>query len=113
HLLGERGDTARLSASLDIGALSSAYGEAFPNVLGEMMACGVPCVATDVGDSGVIIADTGRLVPIRNPQALVSAWEELILIGPEKRAQLGVATRRRIETHFSISDVVSRYENVY
>jgi glycosyltransferase involved in cell wall biosynthesis len=113
HLLGWRGDTSRLSAALDIGALSSAYGEAFPNVLGEIMACGVPCVATNVGDSALIIADTGRVVPIRDSQALTSGWEELISIGPDKRADLGAAARRRVQAHFKLSDVVSRYETVY
>jgi glycosyltransferase involved in cell wall biosynthesis len=61
HLLGQRGDIARLMAALDVLA-SSSYGEAFPNVVGEAMASGVPCAVTEVGDCAYIVSDTGRVV---------------------------------------------------
>jgi len=53
HLLGERGDISEIMNAMDIFCLSSAWGEGFPNVIGEAMATGLPCVATDVGDSSV------------------------------------------------------------
>jgi glycosyltransferase involved in cell wall biosynthesis len=112
HLLGCRQDVPRLSAALDI-ASSSSYGEGFPNVVGEAMACGVPCVVTDVGDSALIVGDTGRVVPPRNPQALAEAWHDLLIAGPNYRRLLGTAARRRIQECFSLPTITRRYEQLY
>jgi glycosyltransferase involved in cell wall biosynthesis len=112
HLLGERSDIPRLMASLDI-ATSSSYSEAFSLAIAEAMACGVPCVVTDVGDSAWIVSDTGRVVPVRSPQALADAWQELIDLGQEKRKDLGNAARSRILEKFSLNSVVAQYEALY
>lgn len=112
HLLGRQEDIPRLTAALDL-ASSSSYGESFPLVIGEAMACGVPCVVTDVGDSAQIVGDTGRVVPPKNPQALAEAWCELIEMEPTVRAQLGLAARHRVEEHFSLPAIVARYEKLY
>jgi glycosyltransferase involved in cell wall biosynthesis len=112
HLLGERQDIPRLTAALDIASCSS-YTEAFPNVIGEAMSCGVPCVVTDVGDSAWIVGNTGRVVPPRNPEALANAWKELIALGAEGREVLGKAARSRIIEYFSIDSVVAQYESLY
>jgi glycosyltransferase involved in cell wall biosynthesis len=113
RLLGQRNDIPRVTAAMDIGCSSSAYGEAFSNVLGEAMACEVPCVATDVGDSAYIIADTGHVVPPRDPQALANALLDLLVLSTEQRQQLGTAARQRIEENFEINAVAKRYENLY
>jgi len=112
HLLGRRDDMPQVTAALDISALSS-VGEAFPNVVGEAMACGVPCVVTDVGDAAAIVGETGISVFPRNPQALADAWTELILLGAEKRTALGKLARARTIEHFSLASVVAQYEAVY
>lgn len=112
HLLGRRADMERINAALDIAA-SSSWGEGFPNVVGEAMACGVPCVVTDVGDSAQIVADTGRVVPPRDPGALAGAWGELLALPAEARRALGLAARRRIEQHYSLGAVVTQYEDLY
>jgi glycosyltransferase involved in cell wall biosynthesis len=112
-LLGERQDIPRLMAALDIATVASAWGEGFPNVLGEAMACGVPCVATDVGDCAYIIADTGKIVPPKNPQALAAAWQALIAVGAEGRKQLGDKARRRVAEYFSLLEIVHQYEDLY
>lgn len=112
HLLGERSDIPNITAALDI-ASSSSYGEGFPNVVGEAMACAVPCVVTDVGDSALLVGDTGKVVPPKNPHALAGAWRELIDIGPEGRKQLGLAARLRIKENFSLPAIVARYEELY
>jgi glycosyltransferase involved in cell wall biosynthesis len=113
HLLGMRKDISGITAALDIACSSSAYGEGCPNSIGEAMACGVPCVVTDVGDSARIVGDTGRVVPPQDPAALVNAWSDLIALGREGRRRLGMAGRRRIEEHFEISRIVAAYERLY
>ena len=77
------------------------------------MACGVPCVVTDVGDSAIIVKDTGFVVPPKKPQALAKAIIKVIEMGEEKRRELGKRARDRIRQNFLIEKVVKRYENLY
>jgi glycosyltransferase involved in cell wall biosynthesis len=113
RLLGERKDMAAVYAALDIAVLSSSSGEGFPNVLGEAMACGLPCVGTDNGDTPELIGNTGIIVPPRNPAALAAALEELLALGPDARRSLGDRARLRIIRDFDLGSVVSRYEALY
>jgi len=113
HLLGERSDMPEITAGLDIASSSSSWGEGFPNVVGEAMACGVPCVVTDVGDSAWVVGDTGMVVPPRDADALAGAWAALIELGPEGRARLGQAARQRVITEFSIDQIAKQYEALY
>jgi glycosyltransferase involved in cell wall biosynthesis len=112
HLLDERQDTWRVLAALDI-AVSSSYSEAFPNVVGEAMACGTSPVVTDVGDSALIVGAAGRVVPPRDPNALAQAVVELLSMEPAGRKALGAAGRARIREEYSISAIASRYLRLY
>lgn len=112
-LLGVREDMPRLMAALDIVTSSSSYGEGFPIVLGEAMACGVPCVATDVGDSALIVGSAGRVVTAQQPHSLAQAWNEVLGLNQEQRSRLGREARQRIEQNFSLPVIVRRYENLY
>lgn len=112
-LLGERQDIPQLNAALDIACCCSSWGDAFPNVVGEAMACGVPCVVTDVGDSAWIVGNTGRVVTPKNPQALATAWKELIELGCDNRRELGMQARKRVIDKFSLESVVKQYKEVY
>jgi glycosyltransferase involved in cell wall biosynthesis len=112
HMLGERRDVPAIMASLDV-MVSSSWTEAFPNVVGEAMACGVVCVVTDVGDSSWIVGDTGRVVPPRNPGALAAAVQEVLSLEPAMRRGLGRAARKRVESEFGLGAVAHRYEDVY
>lgn len=112
NLLGERHDTARLTAALDIFSISS-YGESCPMVIGEAMACGVPCVVTDVGDAAWIVGETGLTVPPRDARALASGWNELFERGSEGRHTLGLRARERVLEHFPIQSIMSRYEDLF
>jgi glycosyltransferase involved in cell wall biosynthesis len=62
-----------LYPALDVVCLPSAYGEGLPNVIGEAMACGIPCVATDVGDCRVLLDGFGSVVAPGSPRALAGA----------------------------------------
>jgi glycosyltransferase involved in cell wall biosynthesis len=113
QLLGVREDMPRLMAALDVATSSSSYGEGFPIVLGEAMACGVPCVVTDVGDSALIVGLTGRVVTVQQPASLAEAWGELLSLSQEQRTRLGQEARYRIERNFSLPMIVRKYENLY
>ena len=113
HMLGLRMDGQRLFSALDIATLSSAYGEAFPQVIGEAMACGVPCVVTDVGDSAILVGDTGRVVPPRDYVALAKAWAELLDIPESERILLGSQARQRIIDHYCLKRMAESYSQLY
>jgi glycosyltransferase involved in cell wall biosynthesis len=113
HLLGRRADMPAVMAALDVGATASAYGEAFPQVVGEAMACEVPCVVTDVGDSGFLVGDTGRVVPARDPDALAAAMKDLLTLPAEDRQRLGKAARQRVQENFSLGEICEQYSRVY
>lgn len=112
-LLGERSDIPRLNNAFDIGCSASAWGEGFSNSIGEAMACGVPCVVTDVGDSAYIVADSGFIAPPHDPEALANAVIRLIDVGPSGRRELGIKARQRVETQFSLPAIAQSYENLY
>lgn len=112
HLLGLRSDIPRLTAALDI-ATSASIGEAFSNTLGEAMACAVPCVTTDVGDSAYIVGDTGAVVPPRDPLALAQAWAGLLDMPDAQRRETGERARERVSREFEIGAVTRRYETAF
>jgi glycosyltransferase involved in cell wall biosynthesis len=112
HLLGQRRDIPRLFAAMDI-ATSPSLSEAFPLSVGEAMACGTPCVVTNVGDSALIVGATGRVVAPGNSDDLAEAWRELIESGPGMRRYLGMAARYRVQQHFALSVTVERYQAIY
>jgi len=111
--LGERRDLEHLYPAFDLVTLSSAFGEGLPLVLAEAMACGIPCVATDSGDAAVIVGDTGRIVPPRDPAALAAAWREMLALPPDARWALGERARARIREHYDLAAVIARYESLY
>ena len=112
HLLDLRQDISRLFSGMDI-ATTASRSEAFPIVVGEAMACETPCVVTDVGDSALIVDNTGSVVPPEDPQALAEAWRALIDAGPVVRRRLGMAARDRVQRHFALPAIVESYQQIY
>lgn len=108
-LLGPRNDIPDIMNALDLHVLSS-VGEAFPNVVAEAMACGTPCVVTDVGDAAYIVGDTGWVVPAKDPVKLAHAIENAQSTLKERgRDTLGLRCRKRIQDNFSIDTVADSY----
>lgn len=112
-LLGHRTDVADWLPGLDILTLPSAWGEGFPNIVGEAMASGVPCVATDVGDSAWAIGPAGRIVKPADAEALAAALIELIDMGDVGRRHLADAAVARIDEHFALDAVAQRYAALF
>lgn len=113
RLLGPREDVVRLLTAVDLLVMPSAWGEGFPNVVGEAMATGVPCVVTDVGDAAWVVGDTGQVVSPSDPDALAAALGRLIDLRAEERIQLGEQARARIVDNFAIETIVKRYDALY
>ena len=112
RLLGRRSDISRLMSAFDV-LVSSSIAEAFPLVIGEAMATAVPCVVTDVGDSALIVGDTGRVVAPRDADALAAACLDLIAMQADTRRALGESARDRIATHFDLDTIADRYADLY
>lgn len=112
HLLGHRSDIARITAALDVAALTS-WSEAFPNVLVEAMVCGVPCVSTDVGDANAILGDAQWIVSVGDMPEFAARCAKLLLLPPEERVSLSHRGRRRAIELFDLKAIARRYERVY
>ena len=106
---GEHRDMQAVYNALDLLCLSS-RAEGFPNVVGEAMACGVPCVTTDVGDVAGMLGGLGRLVPVGDPEALAAGLRELLALPEAARRELGEAARARVVEHYSVAAMVARTE---
>ena len=112
HLLGERGDIPALMSAMDVFS-SSSYGEGWPNVIGEAMAVRLPCVATDVGDSALIVGDTGVIVPPYDEQIFSAGIEWLLSLSYEERCLLGARARTRIEKNYRLDIIIEQYTELY
>ena len=108
-LAGYRADIPVVMGAFDFHVLPS-RSEAFPNVVAEAMACGTPCIVTDVGDAALIVGNTGWVVPPANPvllaQALEEAGKSFKSNGDESRR---IEVRKRVVNNFSLEKMTQSY----
>ena len=113
HLLGERADVERVLPALDVLVSASSWAEGFPNVVGEAMACGVPCLVTDTGDCAEIVGDGGVVVPPGDGARLAAALVALLRLPAPERARMGERGRLRVTAEFTLESCVARYAALY
>jgi len=111
-LLGERSDVLNCYAAMDIFCLHSKT-EGFPNVVGEAMAMGLPCVVTDVGDAATLVATTGRVVASSNAIELADALEQIATLSTNVGHAMGLAASCRRALSYSIKHAATEFEARY
>ena len=110
--LGERSDVQEIMASFDILCLTS-KAEGFPNVIGEAMLLGLPCISTDVGDTKNILGKSGWIVP-KNSTSLFAKYLDNILKMPEKKLKkYGKSARELIINKYDINKISDQYISLY
>lgn len=112
HRLGYRQDVARLLSTMDV-VCSTSWGEAFPNTIGESMACSVPCVVTNVGDCARLVGDTGYVVERGDMTALARAVNRVLRASHSTKRELARSARQRMERCFSIKEIRQQYQEIY
>ena len=110
HWLGRVEDVTQVYSALDVAVSASIFGEGFSNAVGEAMACGLPCVVTDVGDSARIVADTGVVVPPGDAPALAAGIQRLLDLSDEERSAWGRRAAEHIGAHHSVQTMVAATE---
>lgn len=111
-MLGEQPSMERMYAAFDL-CVSSSSAEALPLAVGEAMATAVPVIATDCGDSADLVGETGRIVPLRDPEALARGISELLALSEAERSELGAAARARVDERYSLDRMVGAYAGLW
>jgi sugar transferase (PEP-CTERM/EpsH1 system associated) len=111
--LGERRDIPTLLRRFDLFVQTSMF-EGMSNTILEAMASGLPIVATETGGNSELVkhGHNGVLIPVAGVNALVGAVGAY-LQNPALRDQHGAESRRRVEDHFNLSLMATRYAELY
>ncbi|MFM6933603.1 MAG: glycosyltransferase, partial [Novosphingobium sp.] len=111
-LSGPLADVREALARADVYCASSTN-EGFPNVIGEAMLMELPVVATDAGDTAIIVGDCGMVVPPRDPAALGDAMAAMAVMTSSTRRKMGSRARERIASRYEIGHVARLYAEHY
>ena len=112
-LVSKCNDISEYMKELDIHILSSKT-EGFPNVVAESMACGTPCVVTNVGDAALIVGKTGWVVPPEDSVKLAKTIKEALSeIGSKEWEKRCNEARVRIKNNFDISKMIKSYNIIW
>lgn len=112
-LLDQVNDVHELLPAIDYLTQTSVFGEGFPNVVAEAMACGVECFVTDVGESLDIIGTTGYAIPKQDPEELAKIWFEALSSDEMSKAKRKLHARQRVNERYSMTSILEMYEKCY
>ncbi|WP_026287840.1 glycosyltransferase [Thioalkalivibrio sp. ALJ24] len=101
-----------LYPAFDLLVLPSAWGEGFSNVLGEAMACGIPAIATPVGDSARIVAGSGSVAPDWTMEGLEKALRDTLSLGKGELRRRGQLARESMVDRYTVGAMVGLYDNM-
>ncbi len=113
HFLGRRTDIPMITAALDVATLTSSGDEAFPLTILEAMACGIPCVSTDIGDVKETLGNAGMVIPPQNPEMLAAGWKTILDKLPEEIAKIKIIGRNLVINRFTNEQMAKQYINEY
>lgn len=111
-VVGQREDVASIYSCMDIFCLHS-ISEGFPNVLGEAMSTGIPCVVTRAGDAEYILNKAEYTSNVRDADNLARILISLANLSSDERIEIGLKNRERIKEKFEIDIIVKKYLDLY
>ena len=112
--IGYQNNMPALLTDIDVVCLPTYYGEGVPKILIEAASCAIPLVITDVAGCREIVSNgvNGYLVPVRDPDAIASTLETLLL-DTKMRIKMGIEGRRIVKEGFSMDKVNSETIKIY